>query len=214
MITTVFDSPRGCGTRKKGGMYLMSGDSFEECGKLPIPLTVCPCCNAGIKPSRGWTWVTGQLIQDAECFQDGFPRKKECDKCYPLGNPDPAEKFGLIWIGELYYKTPTDFMREGVAQGISRRLTMIPKDLVIGETWVLLAHRKTIYDPSHEYADEKTGFVPGIFSVFRPDRIEYVVKGDETEEEIEKLEKRGLTLVDVKMTEEQMEIESGGSDSG
>ncbi len=38
---------------------------------------------------------------------------------------------------------------------------------------------------------------PGIFQVFRPSHVEYVVRGDETEEDLEALRERGIVLVDV-----------------
>ncbi len=56
------ESKRGCGYRKQGGLYLMAGGPSAECGKLPLELTVCPCCGAGIKPARGWTWVNAEAL--------------------------------------------------------------------------------------------------------------------------------------------------------
>jgi hypothetical protein len=208
-VTTVYDSKRGCGYRKKGGLYLMSGEYFKECGKLPIPLTVCPCCGHGIKPARGWTWVTSELIMNAECRSP----KSDCNMCHPLGNiQNQYYRFGLLWVGEKFYKTPHDFMRESNAQGISRRISAIPNDFELDRTgddlfatWVLLAHRKAIYEPASDFADED-GFVSGIFCVFKPTRIEYVVKGDETEEELERLIARGVTPVHVELKEAQMEL--------
>lgn len=38
---------------------------------------------------------------------------------------------------------------------------------------------------------------PGLFAFFKPHAVEYVVTGEETEEELAALESRGLTLVDV-----------------
>ena len=37
----------------------------------------------------------------------------------------------------------------------------------------------------------------GIFSAFVPERIEYVVKGTESPDELENMAKRGITLVNV-----------------
>ena len=68
-IETITNEPRrGCGFRKEGGLYLMGGTSLQSCGKLPIPLEICPVCGQGIKPSRSWTWINGaELIEDVEC---------------------------------------------------------------------------------------------------------------------------------------------------
>lgn len=195
-IIDSIESERGCGYRKKGGIYLMGGRFSHACGKLPIPLTVCPCCNQGIKQTRGFSWISYALIKDAPCSQDN---EGVCLGCDPFNASYENEKIGLIWVGEKFYGMPGDFSREANKQGISRRLSQVPKDLVIGETWVLLAHRKAC---SHQEYTEEGGepvtiYTPGIFAAFKPDRIEYVVKGTETPEEIERLEKRGFILVNV-----------------
>jgi hypothetical protein len=56
------EAKRGCGYRKPGGTYLVSDSLGRECGKLPIPLDVCPTCHAGFKPTQGWTWVNGTVL--------------------------------------------------------------------------------------------------------------------------------------------------------
>ena len=61
-IQTRFDSKRGCGYRKVGGTYLMGPAPQAACCKLPFALTVCPTCHAGIKPTRGWTWVDAAVL--------------------------------------------------------------------------------------------------------------------------------------------------------
>jgi len=104
----------------------------------------------------------------------------------------------LIWVGGKFYSTKS-FLNEAVKMGISRRISVVPKDFVLGETWVLLAHRET---PIEGHEETK----PAIFSVFRPERIEYIVKPDDPEEKLERLEKRGITLVDVKPMQSEMEL--------
>jgi hypothetical protein len=103
-------------------------------------------------------------------------------------------RVGLLWVGEKYYPTAQEFTREANFMGTSKRISAIPKDIEVGKTWVYLAHRKAISKITEKGEIE---FAPGIFRAFRPERIEYVVKGTETEEELEKLEKRGLTLIKV-----------------
>jgi hypothetical protein len=97
---------------------------------------------------------------------------------------------GLLWIGERFYATPADFMRETATQGVSRRISAVPKDFRIGETWVWIAHRKCI-------ANADGTFTAGVFQAFRPQAIEYVVRGDETDEEIDRMMKRGISPVQV-----------------
>lgn len=180
----------------------MAGSIGEPCGKLPIPLTVCPCCHAGIKPARGWTWVDYELIREAPCSIEG------CKGCYPFDGS--VQRFGLLWIGEKFYPTPESFKKECAAMGISRRISAIPKDFKLGETWVLVAHRKAIRYDTIEWAGpepvDETKWTSGIFQAFKPTAIEYVVKEGDTEEKLEFLEKRGITLVRVHPKTEQTKI--------
>lgn len=107
-------------------------------------------------------------------------------------------------------------MREASEMGVSRRITQVPRDFEIGTTWVLLGHAKAIQKACPECGDIVGGDpdcpvcdgisfvdVPGIITAFRPTAIEYVVKGDETDDEIEALEKRGITPVKVERVGEQ-----------
>ncbi len=61
-IPLTFEAARGCGYRKAGGKYLVSGGEMLPCGRLPLELTVCPCCSQGIKQSRGWTWIDPEKL--------------------------------------------------------------------------------------------------------------------------------------------------------
>lgn len=175
MIRTIIEKKRGCGYRKPGGLYLIGGGAFHTCGILPIALTVCPCCQTGIKPARGFTWTTPDLWKKEECPDTN------CKKCSPFFDKT-IEKVGLMWVGEKFYPTGSDFTRESMQMGVSKRIAQIPKDLEIGKTWVLLAHRKP---EAH------------IFGAFIPQRIEYVVRDTDTPETIEAMEKRGVTCVRV-----------------
>jgi len=173
----------------------VSGKLEVPCGKLPIPVLTCPTCGDGIKPSRGWTWINPKkLIMHSiqkKCFTGTChlcPIQFIYDGCIELT--------GLIWIGEKFYPTPEDYLNECREVGISRRIRTVPKGLVVGETYVLLAHRKVL-DPVFK---KEIGLTrgPAIFSVFRPTKIEVICEGAEDEEVIKGYEKRGLTPVIVK----------------
>lgn len=213
-IRTIVDEPkRGCGFRKEGGLYLVAGGPSAPCGKLPLELSVCPCCGQGIKPARGWTWVDGRkLFEGVECNFDGNrrPTGARCPDCIL---DFPPERMGLLWIGEKYYSTPEEFLAEGQALGLSRRISAIPNDFELGKTWVLFAHRKAIvekveYRPGLDGADVTgaTRYSPGIFSCFLPQRIEYIIKDDDTKDKLERLEKRGITLVRLLRSDNQAEM--------
>lgn len=211
------EARRGCGYRKVGGIYLVSSGIGLPCDRMPFPLTVCPTCSAGIKQARGWTWVDLAALT-------GGPHEPCVDYpgCVMCAGKDDSHKAGLLWIGERFYKTPADFAQEAHDLGISRRISTVPKDLKIGETWVLLAHPKAVPHWSmlpgtapgvltnqtvREIVTVETGRdplegrpepTPGIFRAFKPERIEVLVTESQSKDEgdyMAKLAKRGLTPV-------------------
>lgn len=82
--------------------------------------------------------------------------------------------------------------------GISRRITRVPKGFEVGKTWVALAHeRASVEVEKDQFGNLDAVAIPGVFHLFRPNEIQYVVKGDETEKELAAIRKRGLTPVRV-----------------
>ncbi len=218
-IRTSVENRRGCGYRSPGGLYLMGGYPVEPCHRLPFELSVCPACGQGIKPARGWTWIDGVELFAPGCEQviSEHDAKTDlrvgvsthciiCVVCAPSQlvpqkefkpNEEPPEHFGmsgLIWIGEKFYPTPETFIDEATAMGVSRRIKVVPNGFVLGETWVFFAHRFTVEDEDNPAVEKRH---PGIFRAFMPTSIEYIIKGDETEKELEDMEKRGISLVKV-----------------
>ena len=192
---------RGCGYRKAGGLYLVSDKAHTiKCHKLPLLLTVCPVCNAGVKFSRGWTWIEPlELI--GKCKRVGkvdgvweFCHHRKCPICIP-----PKGKHGLLWVGNKYY-TPDKFKKEVVTLGMSKRISSVPKNLKLGETIVYFAHMKAGSRPLQD-VDIKNDLIdtelcPAIFYVCRPSRIEKILKeSDATIKELDKLSKRNITPV-------------------
>jgi ribosomal protein S27AE len=181
---------RGCGFRKIGGLYLVSGGRGVVCDRLPIMLTVCPTCGHGFKQTRGFTWVDLETLVGGlhpACVDD-FP----CPLCM---RPDNFGRCAMLWIGEKFYKRPIDFTREADMQGISRRIAAVPRGFKVGESWILLAHPKAIDMPlrclncgagvllnysTNELQCEKCAwhspeYRAGIFHVWKPARIEKIL---------------------------------------
>lgn len=194
VITKKIETARGCGYRKRGGIYLVSSGFGAPCAKLPFALTVCPCCGAGIKFTRGFTWISSAaLFGSQSCpIQEGFFQTVHTH-CPLSGNLEG--KMGLLWVGEKFYKSAILFEQEASVMGISRRIATVPHDFVLGKTWIALAHIKAIVGVGQGSTYPELS--PGIFRVFKPQGIEYVVTGQETEDELIALEKRGFTLIDV-----------------
>ena len=182
-------------------MYLCSSGYGRHCGALPIELSVCPTCHAGFKPARGWTWVNLAALAAVRGCSKGveigggdYAIGQGCGDC-PIAD-GRIQEVGLIWVGEKFYPTANSFAEEANRMGISRRISAIPRRFKLGETWVALAHRKVI----EALPDPKAG----IFHVFKPIAIEYVVREDDSEEKLTKIENRGITLVRVMpITEEK-----------
>jgi hypothetical protein len=170
-------------------MYLVCDGEGRACGRFPLALAVCPVCSGGIKQSRGWTW-----IEPAELFA-GQPCVAEphiCGFC-PLLDLDLGRS-GLLWVGAMHYKTPAHFDLESAALGVSRRISAIPKDFVLGETWVFLAHPNVI--PGQNDEGEQV-LLPGAFKLFKPSAIEQIVTETQADDkdEMAKLTERGITAV-------------------
>jgi hypothetical protein len=160
---------RGCGYRKKGGTYMVDLSPQEVPTEgFPIELSVCPCCNAGIKFSRGFQWIQPRLL---------------------FGDESLPERAGLIWIGGNFYPTPRHFIDEARALGISRRIATVPRGLVLGETRIYLAHKKAI--PSDDKCKS------GVFAYFVPTKLQYVVKDDDTDAKLYAVQKRGIEAITV-----------------
>ena len=81
--------------------------------------------------------------------------------------------------------------------GFSRRIKAVPQGFKVGETWVMLAHPSAILTPLAAVADDgEPEAKPGIFYVWLPTRLEKIVlESTRGTEEIEALEKRGITPV-------------------
>lgn len=220
-VHTSVESARGCGYRKGGGIYLVSGGLSEPCPKLPIELHKCRTCGGGIKQTRGFTWILPDPLLDP-----GPHGSKEHDRVCPLGERmtidhwEHLERAGLIWIGAKFYSTPEKFMQEALSMGVSRRISQVPRDFKVGETWIALAHPRAIPGecehgaPASQVCSKCPGgwskgeWRGGVVTFFKPVAMEYIVKGDETEEDLDRLEERGFRLVKVIRAGEQTELEA------
>jgi len=204
------EQKRLCGWRLVDGLYLCGEFINSPCDRMPFPLTVCPVCGQGIKVSRGFTQVNPyQLWGIHRDCKDHF---RPCFLCDPQDEPSY-----IMSVGEKYYKTPQDFVKEAMAMGISKRIPFIPKGLELGKTVIYLAHPKAceVKEPvvlqqamaiveeaqtnqPRLLETEKVTKALGIFCAFIPKRVEKLIwESQATPEELEKLEKRGITPVSV-----------------
>lgn len=152
------EARRGCGFRKVGGIYLVGDGPTTHCDRMPFELTACDVCGSEIKFSRGFQWMNAlKFLGRHEGCADEF-------RC-PICDPDD-EKYGLMWVGEKFYTTHS-FIEEAIDLGVSKRISNIPKELVLGKTRILLAHNKA------KMPDERTA--KAIFYSFIPRAIEKII---------------------------------------
>jgi len=193
------EQKRGCGYRAIGGLYLVSDPGFQlQCDGLPLKLEPCQCC--GFEPafSRNLQRINAKYIAHIRAPHQSYDCScwKDCPICYPM----EKGSYGLMFVGKQSY-TPSSFIKEAVAQGVSKRIPEIPSWLELGKTWVFLAHNQT---PNVSLAElQKNGLqmkepecMKAIFYGFKPQRIEMPMwKGDLLDADIQKLEEKGITPV-------------------
>jgi len=111
------------------------------------------------------------------------------------------QRVGLLWIGKSFYPTVEHFEGEAAKMGICRRIAVMPRGFEVGQTFVWLAHRQATAVPTFwsdgSGVEHKPGVGAGVFRVFRPTAVEYVVKGTESDGKLRGLEARGVSLVRV-----------------
>lgn len=187
------EAKRGCGYRKRGGLYLVGEGNAIGCHRLPMNVHVCPVCSSGIKYSRGFTWFDPfKFFGNCEHEIETDCHKHHCNVCFP-----PSGKHGLMWIGKKFY-TPSEFTAESVRLGVSKRISAIPRNFVLGETWIYLAHLEAGEMPEESETEIfKVKRVPAIFYCFKPTAIEKIISETEAKDpvEMEKLKRAGITPV-------------------
>lgn len=226
------EQKRKCGYRKTGGLYVVGGGLAAPCDRMPYRLDRCRTCGGGIKFSRGHTWLQPDFfephtVQPLIDHQSSHGRssgwtchdQSACPVCAVPAGYDFGPEL-LLWIGRAHY-SPEEYLAESRSMGVSRRISAIPKGMVIGQTWVLLAHldavapehsnvctRCNCFEAQHVKMAPVTGgtceefqapkATPGIFCAFVPRAVELLLKQSEcTAERLEKESKRGVTVIAV-----------------
>ncbi len=196
------ETKRGCGYRFVGGMYLVGEAVGIPCDRLPVALDICPTCGAGIRRSRGFTWVDVAALVQGPHVQNGTVCAEGFRGCTFCADPESMGRAGLIWVGEQFYPSTNAFLAEGSRLGFSRRITAVPRGFEIGKTFVLLAHAhairqaKLITSSNFVIAVDNIIARPGIFYVWRPRAVEkLVLESQRGTESITNLVQRGITPV-------------------
>jgi len=182
----MIEKQRGCGFRKEGGLYIRGSGLSVSCDRLPYILKYCPVCGSGIKFSRGYQMIDwGKYAGVHEECMDKF-------KC-PVCKPEEDSKYAIMWVGDKYYN-PDGFIEEATKQGVCKRISAVPRDIVFGETWILLAHKKAglIINDENDFEP-----APAIFYAFRPTHVEKILSKKQARDEklIERLRKQKVKIL-------------------
>jgi hypothetical protein len=170
---------RGCGFRRPG-LYLVGEGYPVPCDRLMMKIPVCPCCGETLRQLRSirvFNPFRMLGLHGESCTCD-----KACPACYP------PEKGGLIWVGEKFYHTPEDFIKEAHFIGVSRRIPKLPKELGVGD-WIYLVH---------PWGNELDLDEPArIFYVFRIREVQQILTPMQAEdlEYVKEVQKKGFTPI-------------------
>lgn len=191
---TASEPKRGCGFRQVGKLYLIGEGYAHLCPSLPMTLEPCEICGYVPAQYRDFTWVPKAYFKALKLkHPTGKPCHPKCPICYPESS-NTQEKYGLMWVGQKHY-TPEEFIEEDKKMGVCKAIKQKPKGLVLGESWVLLAHPQAITFDDMAEPDEISSR-PGIFYAFIPTRIEVLVyKSQASPKMLGELEAKGITPV-------------------
>lgn len=167
----------------------------RPCDRLPFELQNCPVCGSGIHFNRFY-----QIID----WLKYAGKHEPCRDRYTCSVCDPEQfsenfKYAVMWVGEKYYSTKT-FIKEAHTMGISKRIPAAPKEIEIGKTWILLAHkkavRKMVPDPKGADLPLKEVMVPGVFYAFVPTAFEKIITKTQARNKklVKKLQKQGIRI--------------------
>lgn len=192
---------RGCGYRIVGKIYIVGDGIPVVCDNLPYPIRKCRGCGFTPQFTRGFSWLEKSYIQQHDGVNDSYGElvSRECNCpatfcpiCWPDRND--LEKYGLMWVGDKYY-TPEEFVAESNSMGVSKAINKLPKDLILGKTWVVLAHRK-VPMIREDFMSGEPDYVPAIFYAFIPKAYEMLIwEKDATEERLAELRGQGITPI-------------------
>lgn len=180
------EAKRGCGFRQVGGLYIVAGEFWAACDRLPFALTECEHCGRAYKQTRSFYWVKPESLLRGDHMIDGpgfwglGEKKILCpeDACTVCRPRLAGARAGLMWVGQASY-SPESFGVEATELGISKRINAIPKGLEIGITRIYLAHPQACVPVDSEGKRKRHEKGPGIIMAFTPQRFERIVKQSE-----------------------------------
>jgi hypothetical protein len=196
------EQERGCGWRKIGGFYLCGEGVSVACDGLPLDLEPCSECGFAMGFSRGVQLIPRGYL---ESKVQRAHKTRDCTDTFPCAVCTPGQTTAFMWVSKDLY-SPSSFIAEARKMGVSKRFARgsLPREFKIGQTWVLLAHKKANFLKDPQDFTKGYNEAPGVFYAFRPQRIEVPMWKDSEAQEIRDLEVQGFTVVLIDKTEENV----------
>lgn len=192
-IEESFEPARGCGLRVIHGLYLFGWGQSVICDRLKLLLEECKVCGQKIEFSRGISKLDAYKL-----FGEHENCKCEAGPTCPICHPEEDGSYFLMWVGSEY--TEESFIEEAKKMGFSKRIPWIPKDFILGKSWLFLAKKNNTEVKLGKIVN-KRGRKPmasAIFYAVQPEAIHYLIKEEEaTEKYVQELEEQGITPITV-----------------
>lgn len=194
------EGARGCGYRKVGGLYLVSGDGVATaCDRLPLAIVPCECCGEHPRFTRGIAKINPQRLWGNHHLDDCRDTDLFCQ---------PLETAYMMWVSDSEY-TAASFIEEARRMGVSKRIPFIPDGFQVGVDWVYLARTHAVpprgdltafdfaWEEDAKEEPKTRGWKPGIFFAFRPTAVEKIVTATQSLdfEAMQELEDKGIKPV-------------------
>jgi hypothetical protein len=173
IVSTKIEKQRLNGYRIPGELYLVGTMAPFQCCQLPITL------QNDIIPKRGIVPVPEQYLQSRleDC------REFKCPSAHKL-----EEMAGMMWVNEKYYPSAAHFFQECRTASVEMRIKRLHCGIKPGKSWILLAHRTAVVDYENGGCNgwvDQDGkghsdviYKPGIFGLFKVERIEFILRNN------------------------------------
>jgi hypothetical protein len=112
----------------------------------------------------------------------------------------------LMWVGKKYYPTPTEFLTEARALGLSKRIPLIPHGLRIGVSRLFLMHSHCPITPH----DLPSPTIPGCFAWATITGIEIIISDDVDPAQLERdMNEAGIEVTAIPVSQAAREPKRG-----
>jgi hypothetical protein len=191
IVSTRIEKKRLNGYRQPGELYLVGKMAGFQCCKIPIELSDTDIPKKGIVPVPS-SFIAGMCTGPIEHCVDQRMQ---------------GTTAGMMWVHDKNYPSAAHFFQECRTRPVEMHIRKLHCGIKPGESWILLAHRKAIVDygnggcmgwiDEHGQAHSDVIYKPGIFAMFKVEKIEFLVGDGTTNAELKKMQDAGIEIVNI-----------------